>query len=93
MATTPNGLGANQVLFLRVLASFDGNDAERFWPVSAILKRALEMSPNLRVINPSQVIGTLRRRGLVEGYFGNYRLTTAGMEQCRIIRMTTNADQ
>ena len=36
MATTPNGLGANQVLFLRALASFNGNDAESFWPVSAI---------------------------------------------------------
>jgi hypothetical protein len=57
----------------RMRSSFDGNDAESFWPVSAILKRALEMSPNLRVINPSQVLGALRRRGLVEGYFGNYR--------------------
>jgi hypothetical protein len=80
------------VLVLRALASFDGNDAESFWPASAILKRALEMSPNLRVINPSQVLGALRRRGLVEGYFGNYRLTTAGVDQCRIIRTTTNAD-
>jgi hypothetical protein len=92
MATTPNGLGANQVLFLRALASFDGNDAESFWPVSAILKRVLEMSPTLRVINPSQVLGTLRRRGLVEGYFGSYRLTTAGVEQCRITRTTTYAE-
>jgi hypothetical protein len=46
----------------------------------------------IRVINPSQVLGPLRRRGLVEGYFGNYRLTTAGVEQCRIIRTTTNAE-
>jgi hypothetical protein len=41
---------------------------------------------------PISVLGTLRRRGLVEGYFGIYRLTKAGVEQCRIIRTTTNAE-
>jgi hypothetical protein len=61
------------VLFLRALASFDGNDAKRYWPLSVINERALKLSPNPRVTNSSRALASLRRRGPVKGYYGHYR--------------------
>ena len=83
MATNPNALRSNQALFLRALSSLD--DAERYWAVSVILRRAREISPKPELSNPLRVLATLRRRGLVEGGYGHYRLTTAGVEKCRQI--------
>jgi hypothetical protein len=45
-----------------------------------INERALKLSPNPRVTNSSRALAGLRRRGLAKGYYGHYRLTTAGMK-------------
>jgi hypothetical protein len=78
----PNALGANQLPFLQALSSL--GDAGRNWAVSIILRRARETSLTPpRAINPSRVLAALRRHGLVEGYYGHYRLATAGVEKCQ----------
>jgi hypothetical protein len=47
-----------------------------------INERALKLSPNPRArgTNSSRALAGLRRRGLVKGYYGHYRLTTAGVK-------------
>jgi hypothetical protein len=74
------GLRSNLVLFLRVLSSFD--DAERYWPVCVILRRAREISAKPQT-NPLRILTALRHRGLVEGDYGHYRLTTAGRRRAQ----------
>ena len=78
--TARNYLRPNQVLFVRALASFD--DAEHYWPVCAILRRIQERSVK-PLTNPLRTLIALRDRGLVEGGYGHYRLTTAGRRRAR----------
>ena len=80
MTTIPRHLGLKQVLVLRALGSFDHGDPKRYWPLSVINEHALKLSPNPRVTNSSRALAGLRRRGLVKGYYGHYRLTTAGVK-------------
>ena len=75
-----NYLQPNQVLFLRVLSSFD--NGERYWPVCAILRRAQERSAK-PLSNPLRILVALRQRGLVEGGYGHYRLTVAGRRRAQ----------
>jgi hypothetical protein len=75
MTTIPRRLDLKQMLILRALASFDHCDPKRYWPLSVINERALKLSPN-----PRRALAGLRRRGLVKGYYGHYRLTTAGVK-------------
>ena len=56
------------------------SDPKRYWPLSMINERALKLSPNPRVTNSSRALAGLRRRGLVKGHYGQYRLTTAGVK-------------
>jgi hypothetical protein len=80
MTTIPRRLDLKQMLILRALASFDHCDPKRYWPLPVINERALKLSPNPRVTNSSRALAGLRRRGLVKGYYGHYRLTTAGVK-------------
>ena len=75
--TARNYLRPNQVLFV---LSFD--DGERYWPVCAILRRAQERSVK-PLSNPLRILVALRDRGLVEGGYGHYRLTTVGRRRAR----------